>query len=296
MPRTTSHKISVVLVAYNRGHLLSRTIDSLLAQTVRDFELIISDDCSTDDTEAIARAYERQDARVRYRRNQRNLGMPENLNAGIRAASGEFVANLHDGDVYDPRLLEKWLEALARCEKAAFVFNAYRLLAPDGRTLKPPRIHPLPPCFPGTLLLESIFFRRWQFDSPVWGTVMARRSAYDDAGLFDSRFGFCSDVDMWLRLAEKYHVAYVKDPLISLPPREELPSGNPEAFWHQRRLLYRMFWEARMRHFAGMPLRQTGEILRHGAFVMAFACYHTALALRRFLFRPAVTSRRPPSM
>lgn len=283
-------RISVVLVAYNRGPVLARTMDSILRQTWRDFELIISDDCSTDDTEAIARAYEVRDPRVKYRRNEKNLCMPGNLNAGIRAARGEFIANLHDGDVYDPRLLEKWVMALSKCADAAFVFNAYRALAPDGTTR---RLYTerLPACFPGTRLLESVYFKKWRFDSPVWGTVMARRSAYDGAGLFDPRFGFCSDVDMWLRLAGEHHVAYVDEPLISLGAKEHLPSGNPEPFWHQRRLLYRMFWEARMREFKQRSLRRACEVLKHGVFIALFACYHYALALRRFLFRRLVALR-----
>ena len=101
-------KVSVVLTTYKRAHLLPATIDSILAQTFRDFELVISDDCSPDETEKGGREYERSDARVRYRRGAKNVGMPGNLNAGILATSGEYIANLHDGDEYDPTLIERW--------------------------------------------------------------------------------------------------------------------------------------------------------------------------------------------
>src|SRR5215472_6933670 len=79
-------KVSVVLTTYNRAHVLSQTIDSILRQTLHDFELIITDNCSTDGTEEIGRKYEYLDSRVRYRRNDQNLYMPGNLNAGIREA------------------------------------------------------------------------------------------------------------------------------------------------------------------------------------------------------------------
>ena len=215
-------KISVVLVTYGRAHVLPRTLDSILGQTFREFELIIQDDASPDDTEGVCRDYSRRDSRIIYRRNERNLRMPENLNAGIRLAKGEYIANLHDGDVYAPNLLESWKDALDQCPNAAFVFNAYRTLSPDGRE---GGIHrePLPPCFPGSLLLEKYFFRRWQLDSPVHGTVMARRSAYSAVGLFDPRFEFFADVDMWMRLASRFHVAYVDTALIDLPSKQALP-------------------------------------------------------------------------
>ncbi|HME71468.1 MAG TPA: glycosyltransferase family 2 protein, partial [Myxococcota bacterium] len=173
--RDKDMKISVVLTTYKRAHLLARTIDSILVQTNPDFELIVSDNCSPDNTEEIGRKYEALDSRVRYRRNNQNLLMPGNLNAGIREAQGEYVANLHDGDVYDARLLEKWAGALDTYPSAAFVFNAYRSLDELENETKIDR-EPLPPCFPGTLLLEKIYFRRWRFNSPVWGTVMARRT------------------------------------------------------------------------------------------------------------------------
>lgn len=272
--------ITVVLVAYNRAATLGRTLDSLLVQTYQDFELIISDDCSTDDTEQVARRYEALDKRVRYRRNATNLSMPGNLNAAIEEARGQYIANLHDGDVYNPRLLEAWHTALERCKDAAFVFNAYRMLDRRGETAQL-FVEPLPACVPGSVLLEKIFFRRWRFDSPVWGTVMARRSAYQAHGLFDPRFGFCSDVDMWMRFASRNRVAYVSEPLISLAGRDELPSGNPEGFWHQRRLLYRMFLEARRRQFASRPLRRATEVGKHYLFIALFVCYHYALAVRR---------------
>ena len=142
-------KVSVVLVTYKRAHLLPATIESILAQTYTDFELIICDDCSPDETEMVCREYEKCDLRIRYRRGQKNVGMPGNLNAGILASSGEYIANLHDGDIYDPKLLEKWRAALDAYPRAAFVFNAYRDLDRHGNTVRVNR-EPLGPCVSGS--------------------------------------------------------------------------------------------------------------------------------------------------
>jgi glycosyltransferase involved in cell wall biosynthesis len=272
--------VSVILVTYGRASLLPSTIESILDQTFQDFELVVSDDCSPDATEAVCKKYAREDERVRYRRNATRLGMPGNLNAALKEVAGEMIANLHDGDLYERQLLDRWQSALIGCPKAAFVFNSYRLLAPDGstRAISGER---LPSCVPGRVLLEDIYFRRWRFDSPVWGTVMARRSAYEAVGLFDGRFGFYADVDMWMRLAEEFSVAYVDEPLIRVPSRDTVPQLFSLTPGEQGRTLRRMFWEARMRHYRHRPFRRALEAGRHGAFAVGAVAVDRALQTRR---------------
>ena len=273
-------KISVVLTTYNRAHLLGRTIECIQAQTVGDFELIICDDVSEDHTESVCRAYQKLDPRIRYLKGARNAGMPGNLNAGIRACSAEYVANLHDGDLYEPTLLERWAEALDQFPNAAFVFNAYRDIDSAGQTKQVCK-EPLGPCQPGSVVLERLFFRRWLLNSPVWGTVMARRSAYLAANLFDPRFGFIADVDMWLRLAEQFDIAYVPEPLIIRASREAVPRIWNGAERLTQRYVRRMFWESRLRHYKGSPVRLLAEVVRHGAFVAASEGWRAACSANR---------------
>jgi glycosyltransferase involved in cell wall biosynthesis len=274
--------LSVVLVTYDRARWLPATIESILDQSLRDFELLISDDCSPDDTEDVCREFVRRDARVRYRRNRSRLLMPGNLNAALKEVTGDLIANLHDGDIYERTVLERWHDALVECPNAAFVFNAYRHLAADGSVREITREY-LPCCFPGRVLLEDIYFRRWRFGSPVWGTVMARRAAYDDAGPFDERFGFYADIDMWMRLAESFSVAYVDEPLLTLPSRDTVPRLFSMTARDEARIVRKMFWEARMRHYRDRPLRRALEAGRHGAFVAAAAAVQGGLAVRRGL-------------
>jgi glycosyltransferase involved in cell wall biosynthesis len=259
--------VSVVLTTYNRANLVGKTIESILNQTFRDFELIICDDCSSDSTEQVCTEYARRDPRVRYIRNNKNVGMPENLNSGIREARGAYVANIHDGDTYCPALLESWKRALDEAPQAAFVFNEYRIVDATGAEVTVHR-QPFPAAFPGSLLIDE-YFRRWRFDSPVYGTVMARRSAYFEMGLFDPRFRFIADVDMWLRLADRHEVAFVPEPLIDIPARDVLPS-NWQG-WHQtdHKLLRQIMWEARLRHHRRRPVRKAFEVSRHAWFSLA---------------------------
>ncbi len=223
--------VSVCLTTHNRASVLPATLESLLVQTFGDFELIVSDDCSTDNTEEICRDYATRDRRVRYFRNSKNLKMPGNLNAAIRRASGSYIANVHDGDIYRQDLIAKWKERLDSVPEALFVFNAYDAVNPDGshKLYKEPFESKVP-----GIHIANIYFQG--LSCCVWGTVMARALAYAELGLFDPFFGFISDVDMWLRLAKGRDVAYVSEPLITVTPRE---LDHPFAHYSWQHL----FWQ-----------------------------------------------------
>jgi glycosyltransferase involved in cell wall biosynthesis len=272
--------------------VIADTLRDILGQTFGDFELLIRDDHSSDDTETVVRELVSDDARVTYVTNERNLGMPANLNVGIEDCSGEYIANLHDGDRFSPHLLETWVRYLDECPNAGFVFNAYNQLDARGRVERVYR-QPLAACSPGSALLKR-YFSRWHFDSPVFAMVMARRTAYLETGRLDPRFGMYADVDMWLRLAENYAVAYVPEPLIDLSSREAVPSHWIGGRRKGKRITRRIFWEARMRHYRDRPIRRSLEAARHHAFVAADDSYDFALSVRRTLLRALDPSRSMP--
>ena len=272
--------VSVILVTYNRASLLDATIGSILSQTMADFELIIADDASPDHTQKVCQRWATSDSRIHYHRRPENIGMPQNLNLGILASMGKYVAILHDDDVYCPDLLREWKTCLDKHPKAAFVFNSYRALNEQGQTRTVYR-ETLPRCSPGSVLLESILFKRWRFDSPVWGTVMMRRSAFDHAGSFDERYGYWADVDMWMRLAEDFDVCYIDEPLIAVASTEVAPHQFDDSVGRAQPLLERMFWEARMRHYHDRPIRRFREAIRHYGFVAASRTWRFACAVNR---------------
>lgn len=264
--------VSVVLVTYNRAHLLDATIGAIVDQTLTDFELIIADNASPDHTEEVCRRWALRDSRIRYHRWSYNVGMPKTMTLGILHSVAKYVAILHDDNIYNPALLSEWKACLDENPKAAFVFNAYELLDAQGQPTKVSR-EPLPRSFPGSVLLEKIFFKRWRFGSPVYGTVMLRRAAFDKVGGFDERYGPWADGDMWMRLAEKFDVCYIDAPLISVTSREVAPHQFDDSFARGQPLLERTFWKARMRHYQGRPIRQMIEAGRHAAFVAAARAY-----------------------
>jgi glycosyltransferase involved in cell wall biosynthesis len=124
-------RVSVAVPVYNGARLLPETLDSLLAQTYRDFELIVCDNASTDDTERVCRDYAARDARVRYERNATNIGVDRNFNLGFALARGEYFKWAPADDLNAPTLLERCVELLDRRPEAVLAYPKTRLI--DGR-------------------------------------------------------------------------------------------------------------------------------------------------------------------
>jgi glycosyltransferase involved in cell wall biosynthesis len=106
--------VSIAVAAYNRAHLIGRTLDSLLSQSVHDFEIIISDDASSDATRDVCERYAAADTRIRYSRNEQRLGLGGNCSRVLSMTRGEFVVLAGDDDIYEPTFLERLLGEMRR--------------------------------------------------------------------------------------------------------------------------------------------------------------------------------------
>lgn len=114
--------VTIGLVTYNRSFLLREVIDSLLAQTYTNFELIISDDCSSDDTQKICEQYARKDDRIRYIRHNKNIGGVNNFNFVLKRARGEYFMWAADDDLWEPDFILELVSAHKRREDAVVAF------------------------------------------------------------------------------------------------------------------------------------------------------------------------------
>ena len=254
-------KVSVCITTFNRAALLDKTLESLASQTRLPDELIVSDDCSQDNTAEVVNKWKKRFPRLQYSRNERNLNMPGNLNAAIALAKGEYIANLHDADTFHPRLLEKWEAALDQYPTAGFVFCGVGGWIDKRSSENGIILHDVDPLTPGRVFFEQYFLHK--FSSIVWGTVMARRTAYDELLPFDSKYGFVSDVDMWMRMCHKFDVAYVREPLIVLD-HSPTAERNPGHFnWNWLDNVRRMQVENIQRFYADEPQRLRQELRRH---------------------------------
>ncbi len=200
--------VSVVIPTFNRSAFLRQAITSVLAQTYSDFELVVSDNASTDDTPAMVTGW--LDGRIRYFRNERNLGMAPNWNASMRHARGGYVALLEDDNWWHPEYLARTVDTLDQHSDIAFVHTAVHLTNAQGKVMqvlqrwKSDRI-----CGTRAELVDLM-----RGNKIYLSTVLARRSVIESLGLFDETILFTPDWDMWLRIYTRYDGAYVADPLV----------------------------------------------------------------------------------
>ena len=186
--------VSVVIPVYNQAQYLTSAIQSVLAQTYRDFEIIVVDDGSTDDTPYVAQ--QSGDA-IRYIR-QENQGQAAARNAGIRQAQGEYIALLDSDDQWLPTYLETMLSLAAQHPDAAAYYCCARCIDATG--------HELPQLAGAQLVPSAAMYQtllRANFLIP--STMIIRQSAMITAGLFDQSQAIvgCEDWDLWLRLAQE---------------------------------------------------------------------------------------------
>jgi glycosyltransferase involved in cell wall biosynthesis len=207
--------VSIVMPTYRRAHLIGESIGSLLRQSFGDFELLVQDDASPDDTAAVVAAI--GDARIRYARNASNVKMPGNLNAGIARATGVYVLVCHDHDLYASTLVEEMLGVLRQDPALAYVHTGLAVIGQDGRPAGRTFVADYPAQSDGKDWLRYMLSR---FDSPVCANTMVPRRRYEEVTLYDPSFGFVSDIEMWMRLALVGDVAYLAKPLIQVRERE----------------------------------------------------------------------------
>jgi glycosyltransferase involved in cell wall biosynthesis len=192
----TAPQVTVVIPTYNRSWGLRRAVLSVLAQTYPCFELIIMDDCSTDDTAALAKSF--ADPRVRYLRQAQNVGVARNWGEGLRHARTPYVGFLMDDDYYDPDYLQNRVSLLEEHPRALVAFSGYKRVRADGSFLA--LSHPA--CqhghaYAGPKLLDIFLTEGGVFV----GAMLYRREAI--AALWDEveRFDLVVDLALNIRLA-----------------------------------------------------------------------------------------------
>lgn len=200
----TAPAISVIMAAYNGASLIGETLDSLWAQSFADFEVVVVDDCSTDDTLALLRAC--RDPRLRVIAAEANAGPVRTRNRAFAAARGRYIAGLDQDDICLPDRFARQVAYLDAHPDIALVAAAAAVLE-DGTvssSIKSPVTTPR--------LVEWLL---WIENPLVWSTVLLRRAAVPARAEFTRpEILYAEDFDLYHRMARHGGIARIDDPLL----------------------------------------------------------------------------------
>lgn len=256
-------RVSVCIPTYNHGHFIRDAMDSVLAQTYGGFELVVVDNCSTDDTAGIVAGYASRDRRVRYVCNDSNVGPRENLNRCLQLASGEYVKILCADDLLEPECLEQMVHLLDTCPRVSLVASGRILVDVALNYIKTEAYASRSAIWPGGDVITRCLFYGNYIGEPA--AVLFRRK--DALRGFNTSYAQLIDLEMWFHLLEQGDFATIPAGLCRLRQHEAQQSkNNRQAFsflrdeyaihdefvhkaYVRRRYLHQLFWRLRVSYY-----------------------------------------------
>ncbi len=190
-------RVTVLIPTYNRAAMIGDALEGVFAQTYTDYEVLVVDDGSTDETEEMLRPWME---RLRYCKKE-NGGVSSARNFGLRQIETEYVAFLDSDDRWEPTFLHVVMAKLRENPELGLVTTG-RVVEPRG--VKRPSIRKA--CLEGHLYQE-LFFKNFVTTS----AVVAQRACFDKVGGFKEEFRQAGDYDMWLRISQSYPIAFLKE-------------------------------------------------------------------------------------
>lgn len=208
-------KVSVILPAYNAEKYINEAVDSILAQTFRDFELIVINDCSRDRTEELLLAY--TDPRLVYLKNEVNLGVAGTLNKGLSVAKGEYIARMDADDISLPQRFEMQVAYLDAHPDTAVLGTALERFG-EGIPSQIRRFSAAPAAMKADLLFAC---------GLAHPSVMMRRQVVADLGGYDRAYEGLEDYELWCRVAREHAVTALDTVLLRYRVHPQQVTKNP---------------------------------------------------------------------
>lgn len=206
--------VTVIIPTYNSAQYLSAAVESVLQQTFKDFELLIIDDGSKDNTSELAKTFS---DKVRYIY-QENAGVSEARNHGIKVSKGKYVAFLDADDTWLPTKLEKQIDALRNNSEYKFCFSDFVGVNQNLQPIEMKR---------GRLVDSAIkdLLLRGNVVGSIC-TVLCERELFDKVGGFDPKLSQCADWDMWIRIATLTDFLFIDEQLVTYRQHDSNMSRN----------------------------------------------------------------------
>lgn len=196
---SNSPMVSVIIPTYNRAELVGRAIQSVLAQTFDDWELIVVDDASTDNTEKVVSSF--TDTRIRYHQHNTNRGGSDARNTGIRNSKGQFIAFLDSDDKWlEDKLYQQVMTMKEAPSKVGLVYTGMVHVRKNKARRKVKPIHE------GDITKELIV----KNSVGSCSCVLVRKKVFERVGYFDTNMPSRQDIDMWFRISKHYDIVYIE--------------------------------------------------------------------------------------
>lgn len=253
--------ISVVIPSFNHEQFVRETLSSVLGQTFQDFEIVITDDGSSDGTVEAIREF--SDPRIDLHAFKKNKGAVVALNSSIRRSRGEFICYLSSDDKFLPGKLEQQVDFLKKNHEPAAIFGMPNFIDERGLPLATENQfngHIFHAPFNEHLFSREDWLRRFFLHGNCLchPTMMIRRSVYDEIGLYDPRLANLPDFDMWVRLCMKHTIHVSADEVTSMRIRDDDRNMSAPKPAHMVRINMEFFQI--LKHYKSLSREEIGRI------------------------------------
>ena len=255
--------VSIVLPVYNGERYLAESIESVLSQTYKNFELIIVNDCSTDSTEEIVLKYKEQDSRIIYIKNNVNSKLPKSLNNGFRIAKGEYYTWTSDDNMYHNDAIWEMVNFLEQNKKIGLVFCGYDIIDEDGN-------------------YQYTYYPKGDltYNNAIGACFLYRSDVANSVGEYREDMFLVEDYEYWLRISCNYEIMPIKKCLYTY--RIHSKSLTSERQQDIKNALGKLLWIYLKKYeHMGMP---EDEIIKYFKYILEYKNNYIEITFQRILF------------
>jgi len=244
--------ISVVIPTYNGSMYILKTIESVLKQTCKDYEIIVVDDGSEEDIEGLLKPFANMISYIHLQ----NSGPAAARNTGIRASRGEFIALLDHDDVWEPDNLQGKVDILRGNPECAMIYSYPELIDCEGNRIP----QEYPSVFPSGSVFEDFLQRNW---ITTFSCTLIRKSIFGVVGFLDERreVTCCDDYDMWLRIADVSCIKFFPDSSVNYRIHANNLFKNHDMSMNSHILIYKKALKE-SRTVERLPINKLSRIVR----------------------------------
>lgn len=196
--------VSICIPNYNCEKYITEAIKSTLNQTYNNIEIIVIDNCSTDNSWKIIKSF---DNKIKAIRNKKNIGSTSNFNKCIRLANGKYMKILHSDDVLERSCIEKQVNIMEKNRNVGFAYGKTIIIDEKNNEIEDISFYTKDIVTKGIDKLDELLCG----NHIMFPSVMLRKKCVDDVGFFDPRLYYCNDWDLWMRICMKYDAVYLKE-------------------------------------------------------------------------------------